>query len=365
MEVDSLNSAALFEDEGNGMSKNCDRTGSDGHHDVENERKEPVPPCVGMEFDSYDAAYDFYNCYAKELGFGTRVRCSWFNKKNREKCGAVLCCSREGFKQKCDTTRPRADTRTGCPALLRLRLMDSGNWRVTEVSLEHNHLLSPANIQLYRSHKNFGAGVKRKCQLDYKGIQTNNLYQVLPLDVLGYESIPLDEREALHCADPSIRLKLKEGDAQALSKFFCRMQLMIPNFFCLMDHNNEGHLRNVFWADARSRTAYHYFGEVVAVDTACLTSNYEIPLVSFLGVNHHGQLVLLGCGLLASETGHAKSSQFSISNILSSSFCCHITQKVPEKLRELGEYEAIKRALSRAVYDSLRMHEFENAIGRI
>lgn len=38
------------------------------------------------------------------------------------------------------------------------------------------------------------------------------------------------------------------------------------------------------------------------METICLTDKYEVPLVSFVGVNHHGQSMLLGCGLVAGGT---------------------------------------------------------------
>ena len=60
-------------------------------------------------------------------------------------------------------------------------------------------------------------------------------------------------------------------------------------------------LRNVFWADARSRTAYQEFGDVITFDTTYLTNKYDMPFAPFIGVNHHGQSTLLGCGLISSE----------------------------------------------------------------
>ncbi|KAF8364660.1 hypothetical protein HHK36_033340 [Tetracentron sinense] len=97
------------------------------------------------------------------------------------------------------------------------------------------------------------------------------------------------------------RISQKEMQ-KAMHIYFTRMQQRNSNFFYLMDLDNEGHLRNVFWADARSRAAYGYFGDVVTFDTTYLTNRYDMSFAPFVGVNHHGQSVLLGCGLLADET---------------------------------------------------------------
>ena len=40
----------------------------------------PLPPAVGMEFEMYDDVFYFYNCYAKEHGFGVRVSNTWYQK---------------------------------------------------------------------------------------------------------------------------------------------------------------------------------------------------------------------------------------------------------------------------------------------
>ncbi|XP_062147806.1 protein FAR1-RELATED SEQUENCE 5-like [Alnus glutinosa] len=60
-------------------------------------------------------------------------------------------------------------------------------------------------------------------------------------------------------------------------------------------------LRNVFWADAWSRAAYDFFGDVITFDTTYLTNRYDMPFAPFVGVNHHGQSILLGAGLISSE----------------------------------------------------------------
>ena len=60
-------------------------------------------------------------------------------------------------------------------------------------------------------------------------------------------------------------------------------------------------MKNVFWADGKSKEAYKEFGEVVTFDTIYLTNKYDMPYAPFVGVNHHGQSILLGCGLISKE----------------------------------------------------------------
>ena len=58
---------------------------------------------------------------------------------------------------------------------------------------------------------------------------------------------------------------------------------------------------NVFQADARSKATIMGFSDVVSFDTTYLTNKYDMQFAPFVGVNHHGQSIVLGCGLLSLE----------------------------------------------------------------
>ena len=60
------------------------------------------------------------------------------------------------------------------------------------------------------------------------------------------------------------------------------MQADNSNFFYMMDFTEDGRLKNVFWADARSREAFKEFGDVVTFDTTYLT-NTACHLLLLLG----------------------------------------------------------------------------------
>lgn len=393
MEVVCLNSEPVFdegdeyEDDGNcATGENDDQVCA-----TPQLKREPPPPTVGLEFDSFDEAYDFYNGYAKEQGFGIRVSNSWFRSKRKERYRAKLSCSSAGFKKKSEANNPRPETRTGCPAMIVIKLVDSKRWRIVEVELQHNHLVSPEIKRFFKSHKKMILAAQKSQQAEpVTEIHTIKLYRTAVVNAAcnGYSKV--EERDGP--TDHSKHLELKEGDAHAVYNYFCRMKLTNPNFFYLMDLDDEGRLKNVFWADARSRSAYNYFCDAIAIDTTSLTSKYELPLVSFVGVNHHGQSVLLGCGFLGHEsvdyfiwmfkswltcmlgrhpqviiTDQSKPLQTAVSEVFPRARHCYcqsyIMQRVPEKLGGLKGYEAIRKQLNKAVYDSLKIAEFETSWG--
>ncbi|KAL2461830.1 Protein FAR1-RELATED SEQUENCE [Abeliophyllum distichum] len=351
--------------------------------------QEPLPPTVGLEFESFEEAYDFYNVYAKDQGFGIRVSNSWFRSKRRERYRAKLSCSSAGFKKKSEANNPRPETRTGCPAMTIIKLVDAKRWRIVEVELNHNHPVSPEIKRFYKSHKKMFLAAKRAQKSEpVKEIHTIKLYRTAVADASCNGHFKTDE------IDHSKHLELKEGDAHAVYNYFCRMKLTNPNFFYLMNLDDEGHLRNVFWADARSRIAYNYFSDTVAIDTTSLSNKYEVPLLSFVGVNQHGQSILLGCGFLGQEsveyfiwmlkawltcmlgqhprviiTEQSKPLHVAVSEVFPQARHCYcssyIMHRVPEKLGGFKGYETIKRQLSKSVYDSLKIAEFETSWGEM
>ncbi|KAG8387218.1 hypothetical protein BUALT_Bualt03G0230400 [Buddleja alternifolia] len=351
----------------------------------------PIPPCVGMQFECYDDAYDFYNLYAKNLGFGVRVKSSYKGRNTEEKQGAILCCVHQGFKEDNEVNNPRPGKRIGCQAMMRIKVSKLRKWMVTEVILDHNHNTTPSSVRFYKSHKNMSKSVKKKLELNCdSGIRINKTYHSLIVQAGGPEKLAFDEKDVRNYVAGYKRLKLVQGDAQAMYDYFCHMQMKNQKFFYLLDFDDESRLKNIFWADARSRVAYEFFGDAITFDTTYLTNKYDMPFAPFVGVNQHGQSVLLGCGLLADETTesfvwlfnawltcmggrapHAiitdqcKAMQIAIAQVFPRArhrLCLwHILQKVPQKLNGYNEYKSIKHAMEAAVYDSLRVSEFEQA----
>lgn len=353
----------------------------------------PLPPAVGMEFESYDDVYFFYNCYAKQQGFGVRVSNTWY-RKSKERYRGKLSCSSAGFKKKTDASRPRPQTRTGCPAMIKFRLVDNHRWRIIETELEHNHLTSPASGNIYKSHRMMDLGSKRPLLMEGADeVQKIRLFRTVVINAENDGISSFDEseiREKGNVDQGGHKLKLKEGDAREIMKFFTKMQLNDPCFFYTMDINEKGCLRNVFWAEARCRAAYSYFGDVLFIDTKALLDNYEVPLVVFTGINHHAQTVPLGCGLVSSLTvesfvwlfrawltymvgrlpqtiitSECKELRTAVAEVFPrASHCLSLTNIMKTVFHELAsreDYEAMKRGLTRAVYHSARSDEFEAA----
>ncbi|XP_058181113.1 protein FAR-RED IMPAIRED RESPONSE 1-like [Rhododendron vialii] len=394
-ELLSGDSEQVVEEVSSGSSKQgCDEicSNEDGKEAIENSEQIVEEPKVGMIFDTQDEAYRYYSRYAQQMGFAVARRNS---KKGKDGNVRHVCfeCNRGG-KARVKTSnpvQPRPQTKCDCRARLNLSTNSNGKWKISRVALEHNHENSPGKARFHKNYRVLDEHVKRKLLLNDKaGIKTYKTYDSLQIEAGGPENLPFLPKDCRNYVDNERHKLLVEGDAEAMHSYFMKMKADNSNFFFAMDLDDEGRLVNVFWADARSRAACKEFGDVVTFDTTYLVNKYDMPFAPFIGVNHHGQSILLGCGLISHEdtksfswlfktwmtcmwecapkaiiTDQCMSMKNAIEEVLPNTrhrWCIwHILKKVPEKLGKYDAYKSISTSLRNAVYDSLTIEEFEDA----
>ncbi|EXB29143.1 Protein FAR1-RELATED SEQUENCE 4 [Morus notabilis] len=256
-----------------------------------------IEPHDEMEFESHEAAYSFYKEYAKSAGFGTAKLSSRRSRASKEFIDAKFSCIRYGNKQQSDDAiNPRPSPKIGCKASMHVKRRQNGKWYVYCFVKEHNHELLPAQAHFFRSHRNAGP-----LKNDVRIRRRKNLAAVSKL-FSAYQNIDCLENNLRNQHDKGRSLVLEPGDAQLLLEYFMQMQEENPKFFYAVDLNEEHRLRNVFWVDAKGMEDYSNFNDVISFDTTYFSNKYKIPLVLFIGVNHHIQPALLGCALIADET---------------------------------------------------------------
>ncbi|XP_022885539.1 protein FAR-RED IMPAIRED RESPONSE 1-like [Olea europaea var. sylvestris] len=260
-----------------------------------------IAPEVGIKFNDEQEWFEFYKKYAYEVGFPVRRRN--FGKYNGVVTNVTLTCSRGGQRRdkKGSSLKPQPTIQMGCKARITASSDIRGIWRICTVDLEHNHKTSPSKSRLYRCNRELSAHVIRKLEVnDIAGISLHKSYNSAVVEAGGYKNMTCIEKDCLNYVEKVRRLRLGEGDAAAIQSYFAEMQAR-SRFYFSMDLDDESRLKNLFWADNRSWQAYKEFGDVVTFDTTYLTNKYDMPFAPFVGVNHHGQSILLGCGLLSNE----------------------------------------------------------------
>ncbi|XP_042974733.1 protein FAR1-RELATED SEQUENCE 5-like [Carya illinoinensis] len=267
------------------------------------------PPRSDMEFGSEKELIAYYKQYAKQEGFGVRTQRTKRDDEGRPVYVTIGCARGGKYYPKANTnmSKPRATTKTGCKAKVNATLNNNEKWVFTTVENSHNHItVSPKKSRLLRSHKHLDEYSQRILELnDRASIRMNKNFYSLVVDAGGYDNLAFQEKDCRNFMDKARYLRLGKGGSEALNEYFKRMRDQNDSFVSYMDVDDDGRLRNVFWADARSRAAYEYFGDVVSFDTTYLTNRYGMPFAPFVGVNHHGQSILFGAGLLSSEDTHS------------------------------------------------------------
>ncbi|XP_028054810.1 protein FAR1-RELATED SEQUENCE 5-like [Camellia sinensis] len=214
-----------------------------GDNPLVNEGEEVEEPKKGMCVSSRKEVYTFYGKYANHIGFSIAHRAQHFGDDGQLKYFAIKC-SRVGErkkKSKVNHLKPSLSTKIGYKAKRRLEINDQ-------------------------------AGI---------GVSRNNHSMVV--EAGGYKSLTFDERDVKNYIERARRLRLGEGDAESLQNYFMKIQAHSERFFYMID------------------VTYEAFGDVVSFDTTYLTNKYDMPFAPFAESNHHGQFILLGCGLLSSE----------------------------------------------------------------
>ncbi|KAF5475279.1 hypothetical protein F2P56_007102 [Juglans regia] len=370
---------------------------AEGMNEVSDDNNRVEPPNVGMHFATDKEVLDYYKRYAKQEGFGVIIR-----RTKRDLDGSAkyvtIGCARGGkyYPSHSNFSKPRPTTKTDCKAKINARFVN-GVWVLTSVDLVHNHsTVSPQKSRFFRSHKHLDEYSQRMLDLnDRAGIRMNKNFQALVTDAGGFENLAFQEKDCRNFINKARYLRMSKGGGEALNGYFKRMRKMNDDFVSVMDVDDEFRVRNVFWADARSRAAYEYFGDVITFDTTYLTNRYGMPFAPFIGVNHHGQSILLGAGLISSEdtntfvwlfeawlecmngwapvaiiTDQDRAMKNAIEIVFPNArhrYCLwHIMRKLPEKLESHSAYNVgLKTAIMSAVYDTQNAEQFEEKWGQL
>ncbi|KAL8105212.1 protein FAR1-RELATED SEQUENCE 7-like [Apium graveolens] len=230
-------------------------------------------PYKGLEFVTADEAYQFYNAYAASVGFRVRIGQLFRSKNDGSITSRRFVCSKEGHQH---------PSRVGCSAFMRIQRQESGLWVVDRLLLEHNH---ETNYTPDATRRRAGAA------------------KVFKEEVMGeLENLDLVESNGgFSLAKRGRESNIGSDWYGLLLEYFQSRQAEDIGFFYAIEAV-DGKCMNVFWADGRSRFSCSQFGDAVFFDTTYRRFSYTVPFASFVGVNHHGQPVLLGCALVADES---------------------------------------------------------------
>jgi len=94
---------------------------------------------------------------------------------------------------------------------------------------------------------------------------------------------------------------IADGDTQTVISHLKERQNRDSEFFFKYMTDGKGHVQGMFWCDTQCVLDYAAFSDVAVFDSTYKTNRYNLPLVPFVGVNHHYCIVIFGCGIIFHE----------------------------------------------------------------
>jgi zinc finger SWIM domain-containing protein 3 len=270
--------------------------------DAEMSRQRKYEAVRAMIFVSEEAAYYFYNKYAKEHGFSIR------REKKKERLDELgtptiryrrFLCSRAGQREskylemKDRTYRHRPESRCNCGAHFSVSYnRKKGVWTVLRFDDNHNHKPATADqIAFMRSHRKIKAHQKsRIMSLGSAGMRLFNIMRTFISDNGKYSRVGFVRKDLYNMSCREKRKMLAKGDKRDDPEFYFDYKL-----------GKGGKLLHLFWCDSQSRQDYADFGDVLVFDSTYKTNRYAMPFIPFVGINNHRQTTVFACVIVSDE----------------------------------------------------------------
>ncbi|XP_016513209.2 protein FAR1-RELATED SEQUENCE 5-like [Nicotiana tabacum] len=212
-------------------------------------------PKLGLEFDSDKDALNYYNEYARRVGFSVRKEYINTNKELGYVTSRKITCFKEGFrrddKRKDQVKKLRRETRTGYQAHIIVTRHSMGKYHITKVKLEHNHaLVSPTMVHMLPSHRRINevqaheidlaedAGLFSKTTFDFMSLQDGGRVN------LGYTK--LNQKNYLRTKRQKA---MRRGETGVLLKYFEKKRIEDPSLFFAVQLDVDDMITNIFWTD--------------------------------------------------------------------------------------------------------------------
>ncbi|RYQ80893.1 hypothetical protein Ahy_Scaffold1g106991 isoform B [Arachis hypogaea] len=242
---------------------------------------------------------------------------------------------------------------------------------------------------MLKQHRELSMSIRRTIENNKEaGIRPSKTYQSFVAAAGGHRELNFIEKDVRNYISREVQNVSEQENAKEFGKYLLRMKEKNQNFFFELELEEDQSIKLTFWADARSRSAFEYFGDVISFDTTYNTNRYNLVCGSFVGVNHHGQSTLLGCSLMKNKeiesfkwlfqcwlrcmgrntpkgfltdqcASMKKALEACMPTIIHRWCIWHIMKKIPSKLNGYKGHADIEREMSQIVFNSHSKDSFD------
>ncbi|TVU00388.1 hypothetical protein EJB05_54185, partial [Eragrostis curvula] len=216
-----------------------------------------IDPTVGTEFDCVTEAFDYYNLYSWEVGFGIKYGRTKHSesKKFRNKdpvekymLSVELRCCCAGVPNK----GQKVSAKLGCGAMIRLHRTQDHGYVVVEHRTEHNHPLSGTcgEKRQWPSHKRIDKHTKELVRI----LRENNLGLTKIYSILGsffgsMSNVPTTKRN-LRAVCQKISREEAEEDIKKTLLVFSEMREADLGFLYSVEPDEDGRIKSLMWTNS-------------------------------------------------------------------------------------------------------------------
>ncbi|XP_031252665.1 protein FAR1-RELATED SEQUENCE 5-like [Pistacia vera] len=207
--------------------------------------EEECKPEPGMFYESFDKFFQYYKSYGNKIGFEVAIRSSR-KRVDGELIYANVACSCGGKRESNSRNVCKIVplTKSGCKARCTASRHSDKKWEIVSIIYEYNHeLSSPSKTGFFKSNRIIQPYVKRKLEVNDKArIRSNKNFNSLLVEADGAKNLTFLQKDCRNYIEKVRKTRLGVGDAIAIQKYFLKMQKDNPNFFYVMDLDEDGRL---------------------------------------------------------------------------------------------------------------------------